>query len=147
MAERSILSIVRFRLLQRFRVAAVAAPHFCSPDAVNRLCAFRRGACRGLETKADQGTYLDKSAVAERVLAIVQNSQKVEPSKVISTAHFQKDLGLDSLDTVEIVMALEEAFDIEIPDQEAEKFLSCADAIDYIASLPQAKSEHHPNAQ
>ena len=55
------------------------------------------------------------------------------------TAAFQKDLGLDSLDTVEVVMALEEEFAIEIPDSEADKILSCTDAISYVASHPMAK--------
>ena len=52
---------------------------------------------------------------------------------------FQKDLGLDSLDTVELVMALEEEFNLEIPDSEADKILSCSDAITYIAQHPMAK--------
>ena len=55
------------------------------------------------------------------------------------TASFQKDLGLDSLDTVELVMAIEEEFSIEIPDAEADKILSCSDAISYIAMHPMAK--------
>ncbi len=55
------------------------------------------------------------------------------------SAHFQNDLGLDSLDTVEIVMAFEEEFGIEIPDAEADKITSCAQAIEYIASQPRAK--------
>lgn len=54
-------------------------------------------------------------------------------------ASFQKDLGLDSLDTVELVMALEEEFAIEIPDSEADKILSCGEAISYIASNPMAR--------
>jgi len=52
---------------------------------------------------------------------------------------FQKDLGLDSLDTVELVMAIEEEFAIEIPDSEADKILSCGDAISYICTNPMAK--------
>lgn len=60
--------------------------------------------------------------------------QQVTPS-----AHFQNDLGLDSLDTVEVVMAFEEEFALEIPDADADKIFSCADAIDYIASQPRAK--------
>lgn len=59
--------------------------------------------------------------------------------QVTASASFQKDLGLDSLDTVELVMALEEEFAIEIPDSEADKILSCGDAISYIASNPMAR--------
>uniref|UniRef100_A0A452YZQ0 Acyl carrier protein n=1 Tax=Aegilops tauschii subsp. strangulata TaxID=200361 RepID=A0A452YZQ0_AEGTS len=58
---------------------------------------------------------------------------------VTPNAHFQKDLGLDSLDTVEIVMAFEEEFSFEIPDNEAEKIDSIKSAVDFIASHPQAK--------
>jgi NADH dehydrogenase (ubiquinone) 1 alpha/beta subcomplex 1 len=55
------------------------------------------------------------------------------------TSTFQAELGLDSLDTVEVVMAFEEEFSIEIPDSEADKILSVADAIEYVAAHPQAK--------
>lgn len=59
--------------------------------------------------------------------------------QVSPTAHFQKDLGLDSLDTVEVVMALEEEFAVTIPDAEADKILSTEEAISYLSSHPQAK--------
>ena len=59
--------------------------------------------------------------------------------QVTSNAHFQNDLGLDSLDAVEIVMALEEEFGFEIPDNEADKINSINLAVDFIASHPQAK--------
>lgn len=59
--------------------------------------------------------------------------------QVTPEAHFQKDLGLDSLDTVEVVMALEEEFKFEIPDNEADKINSIKLAVDFIASHPQAK--------
>jgi len=59
--------------------------------------------------------------------------------QVTTNAHFQKDLGLDSLDTVEIVMALEEEFGFEIPDNEADKINSVDMAVEFIASHPQAK--------
>lgn len=61
------------------------------------------------------------------------------PGQVSPTAHFTKDLGLDSLDAVEVVMALEEEFAIEIPDAEADKILSVDDAVTYIAAHPHAK--------
>ncbi|KAI3459120.1 hypothetical protein Pfo_015783 [Paulownia fortunei] len=86
-----------------------------------------------------RGSFLDKSEVTDRVLCVVKNFQKVDPSKVTPNAHFQNDLGLDSLDTVEIVMALEEEFSFEIPDSEADKINSINLAVDFIASHPQAK--------
>ena len=55
------------------------------------------------------------------------------------TSSFQSELGLDSLDTVEVVMAFEEEFSIEIPDSEADKILSVSDAIEYLAAHPAAK--------
>ncbi|XP_059317438.1 acyl carrier protein 2, mitochondrial-like [Lycium ferocissimum] len=86
-----------------------------------------------------RGSFLDKSEVADRVINCVKNFPKLDPSKVTPNAHFQNDLGLDSLDTVEIVMALEEEFAFEIPDNEADKISSINLAVDFIASHPQAK--------
>jgi len=60
-------------------------------------------------------------------------------AQVTPTSAFQADLGLDSLDTVEVVMAFEEEFAIEIPDSEADKILSVPDAVAYLAAHPQAK--------
>ncbi|MFM7841686.1 MAG: acyl carrier protein [Nitrospira sp.] len=57
---------------------------------------------------------------------------RVEENEVVPDAKFVDDLGADSLDTVELVMAFEEAFDIEIPDEDAEKILTVGKAIDYI---------------
>jgi NADH dehydrogenase (ubiquinone) 1 alpha/beta subcomplex 1 len=59
--------------------------------------------------------------------------------QVTPNAHFQKDLGLDSLDTVEIVMAFEEELGFDIPDNEADKIDSIKTAVDFVASHPQAK--------
>ncbi|XP_057515473.1 acyl carrier protein 2, mitochondrial [Amaranthus tricolor] len=86
-----------------------------------------------------RGSFLDKSEVADRVINVVKNFQKVDPCKVTPKAHFQNDLGLDSLDSVEIVMALEEEFRFEIPDNEADKINSIEMAVNFIASHPQAK--------
>jgi NADH dehydrogenase (ubiquinone) 1 alpha/beta subcomplex 1, acyl-carrier protein len=85
------------------------------------------------------GTFLDKADVTDRVLGCLKNFQKVDPSKVTETSHFLNDLGLDSLDTVEVVMAFEDEFVIEIPDADAEKIHSCEDAIAYITQHPHAK--------
>ncbi|KAG9129413.1 hypothetical protein Leryth_018477 [Lithospermum erythrorhizon] len=90
-------------------------------------------------SSSPKGSFLDKSEVTDRVIGVVKNCQKVDPSKVVPNAHFQNDLGLDSLDTVEIVMALEEEFGFEIPDNEADKISSVNLAVDFIASHPHAK--------
>jgi acyl carrier protein len=70
--------------------------------------------------------------VEERVKKIIVENLGVEEDDVVSEAKFVDDLGADSLDTVELVMAFEEAFDIEIPDEDAEKILTVGKAIDYI---------------
>ncbi|CAH2031000.1 acyl carrier protein [Trichlorobacter ammonificans] len=72
------------------------------------------------------------SDVAKKVKEIVAEQLGVDEDKVVNEASFMDDLGADSLDTVELVMALEEEFDIEIPDEDAEKIQTVQDAIDYI---------------
>ena len=72
------------------------------------------------------------SDVGERVKKIVIEHLGVDEAKVIDGASFIDDLGADSLDTVELVMAFEEEFGCEIPDDAAEKILSVKDSIDYI---------------
>ena len=83
--------------------------------------------------------FLGKDEVTSRVFDVVKANEKVDPAKVVEAAHFINDLGLDSLDTVEVVMAIEEEFAIEIPDAEAEKILTCDDAINFLVAHPQAK--------
>ncbi|MBN2751711.1 MAG: acyl carrier protein [Rhodospirillaceae bacterium] len=73
------------------------------------------------------------SDVAERVKKIVVEHLGVEEDKVTENASFIDDLGADSLDTVELVMAFEEEFGIEIPDDAAEKILTVNDAISFIS--------------
>jgi acyl carrier protein len=72
------------------------------------------------------------ASVDERVKSIIVEQLGVEESQVTDTAKFVEDLGADSLDTVELVMALEEEFSIEIPDEDAEKIATVGDAINYI---------------
>lgn len=74
------------------------------------------------------------SSVEERVQKIIAEQLSVGEDQVTSEASFVDDLGADSLDTVELVMALEEEFEIDIPDEEAEKIVNVQDAIDYIKS-------------
>ena len=79
------------------------------------------------------------SEIGERVKKIVVEHLGVEPEKVVDNASFIDDLGADSLDTVELVMAFEEEFGIEIPDEEAEKITRVKEAVDYIESHAKKK--------
>jgi acyl carrier protein len=72
------------------------------------------------------------AAVEDKVKQIIVEQLGVDEGEVTPNASFVDDLGADSLDTVELVMAFEEAFDIEIPDEDAEKIRTVKDAIDYI---------------
>ena len=79
------------------------------------------------------------ASVEERVKQIIVEQLGVDEAEVTPTASFVDDLGADSRDTVELVMAFEEAFGIEIPDEDAEKIASVKDAISYIEKHAQAK--------
>jgi acyl carrier protein len=76
--------------------------------------------------------------IEAKVKDIIINELGVEAEKVTREASFVEDLGADSLDTVELVMAFEEEFGMEIPDEEAEKLQTVGDAIDYISSHSQS---------
>lgn len=72
------------------------------------------------------------SETFERVKKVIVEQLSVEEAEVTPTASFTGDLGADSLDTVELVMAFEEEFGVEIPDEEAEKIQKVQDAVDFI---------------
>jgi acyl carrier protein len=72
------------------------------------------------------------SAVMDKVKQIIVDQLSVEEGEVTPGASFVDDLGADSLDRVELIMALEEAFDLEIPDEKAETIKTVQDAVDYI---------------
>lgn len=75
---------------------------------------------------------MDAKSVEERVKNIIVEQLRVEPEQVKPEAQFVNDLGADSLDTVELIMALEEEFDVEIPDEQAEKIKTVGEAIEHI---------------
>ncbi|KAF8117117.1 hypothetical protein N665_0012s0122 [Sinapis alba] len=78
--------------------------------------------------------------VLSKVIELVKKYDTTNASKVTDTADFRKDLSLDSLDRVEIVMAIEEEFSIEIPDDKADKLTCCADIASYIISETHSKA-------
>eukprot|EP00658_Telonema_sp_P-2_P014144 TRINITY_DN15363_c0_g1_i1.p2 TRINITY_DN15363_c0_g1~~TRINITY_DN15363_c0_g1_i1.p2 ORF type:complete len:143 (+),score=56.04 TRINITY_DN15363_c0_g1_i1:179-607(+) len=117
-------------MFARFAVAAPAAPIAMQ---VRRFADAPADAPRA-------GAYmLNKDDVLSRVLEVVKNFEKVDASKVSNESHFVNDLGLDSLDVVEVVMALEQEFILDIPDHDAEKIQSITDAVEYISQNPMAK--------
>ncbi|MFN3966230.1 MAG: acyl carrier protein [Endomicrobiia bacterium] len=77
--------------------------------------------------------------IEAKVKEIIVERLGVDPSEITPQAHFVNDLGADSLDTVELVMAFEEEFGMEIPDEEAEKIQTVGQAIEYIKSHQQQK--------
>ena len=78
---------------------------------------------------------MSDNSIEEKVRSIIVDQLGVESDKVTADAKFIEDLGADSLDTVELVMAFEENFDIEVPDEEAEKLQSVADGVAYIEKV------------
>jgi acyl carrier protein len=78
------------------------------------------------------------SNIADRVKKIIAEQLGVDEAKVVPDASFVEDLGADSLDTVELVMALEEEFEQEIPDEDAQKILTVKNAIEYVSAKAEA---------
>ncbi|XP_034111460.1 acyl carrier protein, mitochondrial isoform X1 [Drosophila sulfurigaster albostrigata] len=94
--------------------------------------------CRGRWQTQSVRSYsakppLSLKLINERVLLVLKLYDKVDPSKLNVDSHFINDLGLDSLDHVEVIMAMEDEFGFEIPDSDAEKLLKPADIIKYVA--------------
>ncbi|EIM21955.1 hypothetical protein E3Q22_01445 [Wallemia mellicola] len=85
---------------------------------------------------ASQG--LSKNDIQQRIFDVLKSFDKVKADNLTESASFTNDLGLDSLDAVEVVMAIEEEFAIEIPDAEADAIQNVNQAIDYIAKTPEA---------
>ncbi|XP_062444092.1 acyl carrier protein, mitochondrial [Rhea pennata] len=76
---------------------------------------------------------LTLEGIRDRVLYVLKLYDKIDPAKLTVESHFMKDLGLDSLDQVEIIMAMEDEFGFEIPDADAEKLMCPQEIVDYIA--------------
>ena len=79
------------------------------------------------------------SSIAEKVKTVIAEQLGVKPEEVTDDAKFVDDLGADSLDTVELVMALEEEYGVEIPDEDAEKLTTVGEAIKYIEEKAASK--------
>lgn len=77
---------------------------------------------------------MEQKEIQSRLVTIISEQLGVKPEEVTETAHFIDDLGSDSLDTVELVMAFEEEFNVEIPDEDAEKIFTLGEATAYVNS-------------
>ncbi|GER37525.1 acyl carrier protein [Striga asiatica] len=89
---------------------------------------------KGHLRKFGAATSINQERVMSRVIELVKKFDKIDATKVTERADFQKDLSLDSLDRVELVMAFEEEFSVEISDAEADKLKCCADVAKYVIS-------------
>jgi NADH dehydrogenase (ubiquinone) 1 alpha/beta subcomplex 1, acyl-carrier protein len=120
---------------------------FSSPPVSGVILEYRKSCARGIAKLISHGfaallsmqTFLSAGEVTERIMGVVKNFDQVDPTKVTAATKFTEDLGLDSLDIVEVVMAIEDEFAIEIPDTEADAIVSIGDAVEYITKHPMAK--------
>ncbi|XP_016078140.1 PREDICTED: acyl carrier protein, mitochondrial [Miniopterus natalensis] len=101
-------------------IAQCAAPKV--PGRVTQLC-----------RQYSDAPPLTLEGIKDRVLYVLKLYDKIDPEKLSVNSHFMKDLGLDSLDQVEIIMAMEDEFGFEIPDVDAEKLMCPQEIVDYIA--------------
>ncbi|OAL51948.1 acyl carrier protein [Pyrenochaeta sp. DS3sAY3a] len=112
---------------------SVPRPSFIQPKQASPSVYFQAVRCYS----ASAG--LSQDEVTGRIMDLLKNFDKVQDTtKLNAESHFHNDLGLDSLDTVEVVMAIEEEFSIEIPDKEADAIHSVKQAVEYILAQPDA---------
>ncbi|RLN40070.1 acyl carrier protein 3, mitochondrial [Panicum miliaceum] len=138
------MQAVRALVLQHLRLSAplpIAARGGGSGPAAMAQCWFARGMSAPADGGGDGGSG-SESAVRARVVELVRKFDKIDADKVTETADFQKDLSLDSLDRVELVMAFEQEFSMEIPDDKADKLTCCADVAKYIISESQSSNKN-----
>ncbi|KAG6770967.1 hypothetical protein NC652_015630 [Populus alba x Populus x berolinensis] len=116
---------IRNSILSHIRLRA-SAEQFLFAQRGNVFKQLHRQMCTSAGTSPDK--------IMDRVIGLVKKFDKIDATKVTETADFQKDLCLDSLDRVELVMAFEEEFSIEIPEEKADKLTCCADVAKYVVS-------------
>ncbi|OWK50716.1 Acyl carrier protein, mitochondrial [Lonchura striata] len=137
MAARVLASCARRLLPRPARPAALRSlrrlppcpPGRPAPPALLRLPRLAAPLRRGFAELPP----LTLADIKERVLYVLKLYDKIDPEKLTAESHFMKDLGLDSLDQVEIIMAMEDEFGFEIPDGDAEKLMRPQEIVDYIA--------------
>ncbi|KAF9919914.1 hypothetical protein FBU30_010371 [Linnemannia zychae] len=121
-----------FRALRPAAIYRTAALYKATPAIVAR----NTMALNFARSYASAG--LTRTDIEKRVLDILAGFNKIDPNKIALKANFNSDLGLDSLDAVEVVMAIEEEFSIEIPDKDADEIKSAEQAVEYITKRDDA---------
>ncbi|KAJ3685599.1 hypothetical protein LUZ61_014763 [Rhynchospora tenuis] len=124
--------IIRATGLRHVRLSCYAQPG-ALPASGSDASLYRVSRIMLMSTESTSSEQL-----TTRVIELVKKYDKIDAEKVTENADFAKDLSLDSLDRVELVMAIEQEFSIEIPDNEADKLSCCADVVSYIRSQSQS---------
>merc|ERR1712150_98745 len=114
------------------------ASRFLAPSGQLARALFARNGLSSIRYYGGGGE-LTEAAIAERVINVTKQFEKVDASLVTKDSHFTKELGLDSLDAVELIMALEDEFALEVPEAEQENLVSVDAVINYVLSNPNAK--------
>ncbi|XP_026849701.1 acyl carrier protein, mitochondrial isoform X1 [Drosophila persimilis] len=127
MASSAVVQSQAARMMHRIAVPAVA--NQVSQEMVSSRCRWQTQSVRRYSAKPP----LSLKLIDERVLLVLSLYDKIDSSQLKVDSHFINDLGLDSLDHVEVIMAMEDEFGFEIPDSDAEKLLKPADIIQYVA--------------
>ncbi|KAI8815953.1 acyl carrier protein [Fimicolochytrium jonesii] len=128
------MSSAIFRFASRAAASRSAISRLAQPQQLHRAVARPMLAALPVRFFSAEKAPLTPQQVEDRVLQLLRDFDKVDASKLSLDAHFINDLGLDSLDQVEITMALEDEFNIEIPDRDAEEILTPRQAADKIFS-------------
>ncbi|XP_066336303.1 acyl carrier protein 3, mitochondrial-like isoform X2 [Miscanthus floridulus] len=132
------MQTVRSVVLQHLRLRAAPAIAARGGSGRPALYGFARGMSAPAGQEDSKGSNSDSERdIRTRVVNLVKKFDKIDADNVTETADFQKDLSLDSLDRVELVMAFEQEFSVEIPDDKADKLTCCADVAKYIISESQ----------
>ncbi|XP_051996080.1 acyl carrier protein, mitochondrial-like [Xyrauchen texanus] len=143
MASRALAHPVRsiVRAVARFNEGNVLTRSACAP--LSFISCNQRTRCTELVRVTGTSVQLCRhygdlppltiESIQDRVMYVLKLYDKINPEKLQTSIHFMKDLGLDSLDQVEIIMAMEDEFGFEIPDAEAEKLMTPAEIVQYIA--------------
>ncbi|TNY18254.1 acyl carrier protein-like protein [Rhodotorula diobovata] len=125
-----------FRAAARSLVTPVARRAALTPAAVAPL---RFAPSLLVQQRTYAASSLAPETIKARIEDVLKSFEKVDATKVAPAASFTNDLGLDSLDAVEVVMAIEEEFAIEIPDEDADRITTVGEAVDYITKSPEAR--------